>query len=519
MSLARNVSTVGSATLLSRLLGFARDMGIAALLGAGVTSDAFFAALQLPNLFRRLLAEGALNAGFVPLWTRIKAGEGAPAARQFGRDVLGFMLLTLGLISLACIVFAPGLVRLVAPGFGPGELRTGLAADYIRLAAPYLAAVGVAAAGVAILNAEGRVGAAALGPVVFNGVVLAALAGLMIGGDRIPVSAGAVLAGAVTLGGLAQLLLVASALRKLAIPSLRPTFHLSPQVRRFLTLALPGVIAGGIPQIKLMAGIMIASSSDSAVSWLYYAYRLYELPLGVVSIAIASVMVPLLAASVRSGAPAAFAAAQSRACEIGLGLALPAAAAFAVLAQPIIAGLFQRGAFDADDTAAVAAILAGICAGLPGHALEKVLGAVSFVHADTRTPMLAALTGLAVMIAGALILFPPYGPVGIAVAIALSGWVGVTAMTLVLAGRGWLQLDDDARRRLPRIILATVIMAAVLWLLLDGADHLVAASSTIIRLTLLAALVAAGLAAYLAALHLLRVADIPSLVNAIRKRA
>lgn len=158
---------------------------------------------------------------------------------------------------------------------------------------------------------------------------------------------------------------------------------------------MPGLVAAGIPQLKLIAGAMIASSSQAAVSWLYYANRLYELPLGIAAIAIASVIAPRIAATVLGGDDGAIRQAQSRAFEIALGLALPAAAGFAVLAGPIAAGLFERGAFDAHDSAAVAAALAAICAGLPGHVGEKVLGAISFAHKDTRTPMLAALTGLA----------------------------------------------------------------------------------------------------------------------------
>ena len=186
----------------------------------------------------------------------------------------------------------------------------------------------------------------------------------------------------------------------------RLAFSSSPAVRRFLIQALPGVVAGGIPQLKLMAGAMVASSSQAAVSWLYYANRLYELPLGVISIAISSVMVPAIAASLRSGDGADDAASQSRALELALALSLPAATAFAVLSEAIAGGLFQRGAFGPRDTAMVAAALAAISAGLPGHSLEKVLGAVSFAHEDTRTPMYAALCGLATAVTGAMLLFP-----------------------------------------------------------------------------------------------------------------
>src|SRR5262249_22127941 len=197
--------------------------------------------------------------------------------------------------------------------------------------------------------------------------------------------------------------------------------HAPDQTEIFFRRAFPGLIATGVPQLKLIAATAIASASSAAVSWLYYANRLYELPLGVVSVAIATVIVPRIASSAAARDDRAFAAAQSRAYEVALGLALPAATGFALLAHPIAGGLFERGAFGPQDTIAVAAALAAISAGLPGHVLEKVFGAVSFVREDTRTPMLAALCGLAAAIIGGVLLFPHYGHTGAAAAFASSG--------------------------------------------------------------------------------------------------
>jgi putative peptidoglycan lipid II flippase len=278
-------------------------------------------------------------------------------------------------------------------------------------------------------------------------------------------------------------------------------------------------VAAGIPQLKLIAGAMIASSSPAAVSWLYYANRLYELPLGVASIATAAVLAPAIAAAVRDGEREGIAGRQSRSFEIALGLALPAAVAFAVLAEPIASTLFERGAFGAGDTAAVAAALAAICVGLPGHALEKVLGGVSFAHEDTRTPMLAALAGLAAAVAGSLALFPAYGHVGVAAAIGLSGWVGAALLGVILRQRAWLHLDHDAARRLPRIVAATVAMGlTVFGLHALVAPAFVADGSQLTRLAALALLVTAGLAVYLASIELFGAARVRDLVRAVRQR-
>ncbi|MET0632400.1 MAG: lipid II flippase MurJ [Xanthobacteraceae bacterium] len=541
MSLARDVTTVGSATLLSRLLGFFRDMGIASVLGAGVLSDAFFAVLQLVNVFRRMLAEGALNAAFVPLWLRIKAADGEQGTDRFFRAVLEAMILACGALALIGLLFAPAVIGALAPGFG-GE-RGALAADYLHIAAPYVVLAGAVAVLAAALNAQGRVGAAALGIVAFNAVLLLALTWIAAFGPALPATTGALLAHAIVLAGIVQLAVTGAGFlrlrRRMASSGeslsrsgtgsgshktrplkerLRLRFGFSADARRFFARAVPGLVAAGVPQLKLIAGAMVASASPAAVSWLYYANRLYELPLGVVSIASAAVLVPAIALSVRDGAPEAIAAAQSRGYEIGLGLALPSAVGFALLAQPIAGGLFERGAFGAHDTAAVAAALAAICAGLPGHVLEKVLGAVSFAHEDTRTPMLAALAGLATAVAGALVLFPHYGHVGVAAAIAISGWVGAALLGAILARRGWLRCDRGAARRLPRIVAATLIMGMVIFAAHDLLASLPGASGSLARLALLVVLVALGLAVYLASLELLGVARLRDLIAAVRAR-
>ena len=207
---------------------------------------------------------------------------------------------------------------------------------------------------------------------------------------------------------------------------------------------------------------MVASPSQAAVSWLYYANRLYELPLGVVSVAVASVLGPRIAASLLVGERSTLAAAQSRAFEIAFGLALPSAVAFITLADPIAGGLFERGAFGASDTAAVAAVLAAMSAGLPGHILEKVLGAISFGHQDTRTPMWAALAGFAGATAQALVLFPRYAQIGVAAAIAVSGWVGASILAVVLWRRGWLALERVAGGRILAILLASGAMGVAI---------------------------------------------------------
>lgn len=517
MSIARDVTTVGAATLASRLLGFLRDAGVAAVLGAGVLSDAYFAALQIPNLFRRLLAEGALNSAYVPMAMRIREENGAAAARRFGEEVAGAMAAALVTVAVLGVVFAPTIVHVLAPGFRAAGERYPLAVEFVRLAVPYVAVSGIVAVAASALNAHGRVAAAAFGLVVFNAVLVGVVAGLIMSGARATPRTAAMLSGAVAAAGVAQFACVGMAWRRLDMRPRRLALALSPAVRKFFAKAVPGIVAGGIPQLKLMAGAMVASSSQAAVSWLYYANRLYELPLGVISIAISAVLVPAIAASLRHNDGDR--SAQSRAFEMALALSLPSAVAFAVLAHEIAGGLFQRGAFGPRDTAMVAAALAAISAGLPGHSLEKVLGAVSFAHEDTRTPMVTALCGLAAAVAGALALFPRYGHVGIAGAIALSGWVGVTLLGIILWRRGWLRIEATALWRLPRLVLATAIMGSVI-----AAGDLLAAAwfdlahSFLARIASLGVLVVSGLGVYLLAVQVLGVTSLRTLLAAIRKQ-
>jgi putative peptidoglycan lipid II flippase len=518
MSLARDVTTVGVATLTSRLLGFLRDAGIAAVLGAGALSDAYFAALQIPNLFRRLLAEGALNSAFVPMSLRIRNEHGVEAARHFGEQVAGAMAVSLGVVAVACVALAPAVIHIIAPGFAEAGESFPLAVEFIRLSMPYVAVSGIVAVAASALNAQGKVTAAAVAIVVFNGVLVSVVLALILWGAPATPGTAAILSAAMAVAGVAQLVCVGGAWLRLDTGPRRFAMALPPEVRRFFIQAVPGVVAGGIPQLKLMAGAMVASSSHAGVSWLYYANRLYELPLGVISIAAASVLGPAIAAKLRGGEGVHVAAAQSRAFEIALALSLPSAVAFVVLADAIAGSLFERGAFGPRDTAMVAAALAAISAGLPGHSLEKVLGAISFAHEDTRTPMYAAVCGLGVAVIGAVTLFPRYGHVGIAAAIALSGWIGATALAIVLARRGWLRIEAATWSRLPRLVLATAVMGGVIAAGEAVLTHgLGLSGASFARQATLGLLVAIGLGVYVLCLEALGVASTRALVAALRE--
>lgn len=515
MGFGTKIAAVGTATLLSRLLGFARDLGIAAVLGAGLVSDAFFVVLQAVNFFRRLLSEGALNPAFVPIWIKLRSGKaGAAKADRFTRRSLVIIAVAMGFVAFLTGVSARPIIDVVAPGFDSS--RRLAAALYLFSASPYILLAGTVALLAAALSAEGRATAVAISTVLFNVVMLVALLAAFAPFD--PVSLGLLFTMAIVVAGLIQIVVTAAVWLFTGNRWQRVDPPPRGETRRFFARAVPGLIATGIPQLKLIAVAAIASTSPAAVAWLYYANRLYELPLGVASVSVSLAVVPQFAANVRHRNKRRLAAVQSRAFELALGVAVPAAVALIMLAQPIAGGLFERGAFGPHDTAAVAAALAAMAAGLPGHVLEKVLGAVAFAHEDTKTPMAAALCGLAVAIATGLLLFPRYGHAGAAAAIAISGWIGAAILAVILALRGWLRIERVAWRRVGAIATATAVMAVILFAGKVMLAPIGNSSTQAGRLAVLAILVTIGLGSYLGTIQALGAVRFAELRAALRKR-
>jgi putative peptidoglycan lipid II flippase len=520
MSLARNVAIVGTATMLSRVLGFARDVLIAAVFGAGARADAFFVAFQLVNLARRGLAEGALNAATVPLYLRARDTSGDGAAAAFAGRMAGSLAVILSALVIVFAVAMPAIVLVLAPGFTWGGERMTVAIELARLMLPYLAIAGPLAVLMGVLNANHRFAAAAFATAAFNGTMLAALVVIYLIDTGDSLMSGRILAIGVACAGVSQLVLVGAAISfgRERITPLSISF--GPQVRGFIALAVPGLIAAGIPQITVIGAAIVASSSRSAVSWIYYANRLVELPLGIVGIAIGTVLVPALAHAMRGGDRAVNRHIESRGIELALGLALPAAAGLIVLADPIVRILFERGAFSPADTAATAAALAAFACGLPGHVLVKTFSPAFFAREDTSTPMHAALLGLVIAIGGSVVLMPLFGHVGIAAATALSGWASAGWLGVQVARRFGFALDADAKRRLPRIVAAAVVMGGAVAIGRLALPQLTAPSaSTLVGVVGLCLLIAAGVAVYLGCLQIMRVATPFALARTLRGKA
>jgi len=491
MALLRSAATIGLWTLLSRALGFLRDMLTAIYLGAGPVADAFFVAQRLPNLFRSLFAEGAFNAAFVPLFAGTIAAEGQQAGKRFAEDALAVLVSVLFLFVVAGEIFAPMLVRAIAPGFAVDPEKFALTVALTRITFPYLLYISLASLQGGVLNSLGRFAAYAATPTLLNLFLIAALLGVR------PIN-GQVLAWAVTAGGLAQFVWLMVSCARAGVPLSLPWPRLTPAVKKLLRLMLPGTFGAGVTQLNLLVSTAIASLLPSgAVSYLYYADRLNQLPLGVVGIAVGTAILPTLSRQVRTSDDAGAIATQNRGLELALLLTLPAAAALCVLGRPILATLFQHGAFGPAHTAATAGALAAYAAGLPAFVLVKILAPGFFARHDTRTPVIIATIAMAVnaVLTVLLGILSPLAHVGIAMATSIAGWVNALALLSVLLRRGHFAFDARARRSLPRILAATLGMGLAL-LALESALAAPLAGDFVHRLAALAALVAAGLAAF-----------------------
>jgi putative peptidoglycan lipid II flippase len=489
----RSFLTVSTGTLASRLLGFARDAMIAALLGAGPVADAFLVAFQLVNVIRRLLTEGALNAALVPAWLRVREAEGADAAAAFAGRVLGTISAALVVAAALIGLLMPLVITALAPGFA-GQPTLQLAVDNARLMLPYLAFAGPATVMMALLSAQHRFALTAFSPLLFNIALIAVMIGLL-GWRKDAVTAALAIAATVGIAGLLQLLILVwrRGGENTATP-LRVAFD--APMRNFLGKAIPGMIASAGPQLLIVAGAIIASSSPSAVSWLYFANRLIELPLGIVGVAMGTVLVPELTRALRGDDSGLMKHAESRGLELAVGLALPATLGLIVLSEPVVRLLFEHGVFGAEDTVATARALMWLSLGLPAHVLVKALSPAFFAREDTLTPLLATLKGLAVAILSALVLGRLFGAGGIAAGIALGAWSSAFALIRRGAAISGFSIDPAARRRLPRIAAAVLAMGALLWLAERLALTPAAGAHGVVQAALLAMLIAGGLAVY-----------------------
>lgn len=495
-------------TLISRVLGFVRDIMIAGLLGAGPLADAFFVAFKLPNFLRRLFAEGAFNAGFVPLFARTLEGEGGAVAKAFAEEAQAVLVAVLVPLVVVTLVLMPWVIVLLAPGFETAGLRYQASVELSRITFVYILFISLVALYSGVLNSIGQFAAAAGAPILLNICLIVALF-LSAGWLDAPAYA---LAWGVSASGLAQFLWLRHAVRR---AGLAPAFRrprLTPRVKRLFALILPGALGAGVAQINLFADVIFASLLPTgAVSFLYFADRVNQLPVGVIGVAVGTALLPLMARQLRAGQLAEALTSQNRAIELGLLLTIPAALGLAVLSLPVITVLFQRGAFGPEEAAATAGALAAYVLGLPAYVLVKVLTPGFFAREDTRTPVKIAILCLITNVVFSLGLIWVIAHVGIALATTISAWLNAGLLGRGLWRDGLLQPDARLKRRLPRIVLAGLAMAAALLLLQPWLQPLPQVLALIL-------LIAAGGATFFAVAHVSGALDLGEFRAMLRGR-
>jgi putative peptidoglycan lipid II flippase len=462
MSLVKKFVTVGGATLGSRVLGFARETLMAAALGTGPMADAFYAAFRFPNLFRRLFAEGAFNAAFVPLFAKEIEAGGLDGAKRFSEEVFGVLFTVLFMLTVAMEFAMPLIVSwIIAPGFVGDAEKFDVTVKLAIVMFPYLMCMSLTAMLSGMLNSLHHYFAAAVAPVFLNFVLIGALGyGLWQGAS--PLETAWYLSWGVLAAGLLQMAVLYAGVRYagMRIGFRRP--RMTDNVRRLLWLALPAAVTGGITQINQLIGQMIASTREGAISALQYADRVYQLPLGVVGIAVGVVLLPELARALKSGHEREAGNLQNRSLEFVLFLTLPAAGALWVISDEIVRVLYERGAFSPQTTSVVAGTLAIYGLGLPGFVMIKALNPGFFAREDTKTPMRITLVSVVVNCILAVTLFPIFHERGIATAEAVSGWLTALMLFVTLARRGHWPLEKALLWRIVRLLIATFVMAVSL---------------------------------------------------------
>jgi len=489
----RNILSVGGLTLVSRILGFLRDILTAALLGAGPVADAFFVALRLPNHFRALFAEGAFSSAFVPLFSATLVQDGREGAKRFAKEVQAVLLLVLGVLTIVFIVIMPWFMLVFAPGFADEPEKFDLAVLFTRITFPYLLFMSLESLLAGVLNGVGRFAAAAAAPILLNVCLIVA----MVAAAPLMPTVGHALAVGVFVAGLVQYLYVAWDAGKVGmmLGLVRP--RLTAGVRRFLKLMGPAALGSGLTQINLFVDTLIASLLPTgAVSYLYYADRLNQLPLGVIGIAIGTVLLPEMARRIKGGDEAGAVESQNRAVEFTLVLTLPCAAAFLVSALPILSVLFQHGRFGPTDAAQSAATLQAYALGLPAFVVIRSLVSGFFARHDTATPVRVAAVAMLTNVALKVALMGPLAQVGLAVGTSVAAWVNASLLAWLLHRRGLFAADARLKRALPRMAVATVALGMALWLGQTALSPWLGAADLPLRVAGLALLVLLGVIVY-----------------------
>jgi putative peptidoglycan lipid II flippase len=521
MSLVRHVGTIGGLTMVSRIAGMAREMIFARVLGANEVTDAWFQAFIIPNVFRRLFAEGAFSAAFVPMFSKKLHGEGGlEAARTFSDDVLSVFLPVLLVLTALFEIAMPGVIWLLADEtISAGEFAYSVA--FARIMFPYILLISMVTLLTGMLNSVSRFAPGASFPIILNLVLIAALLGAdtyFAHGTAVE-EVGYVIALAVPVAGVAQLAWLWFWARRSGFRPRLSLPRLTPEVKRLGIIALPAAIGGGAYQINTLVQVFFLNQLEgSAVSWMNYADRLNQLPLGIIGIALSTAILPTLSRFIGSDNHEGAVRVQSDAIELGMLLTLPATVALAVCGVPFVTMIFQGGRFDLADAAATGQVLTALVLGLPAYVLVKVLVPNFYARSDTRTPVYAAVVALLVFVAFNVAMLDTLGAVGVALASAVGAWLNAAYLFAVMVKRGYYHGSWTLLGRLARQLVAALAMGLALW----QANSLLAgyySAGLFERLFALLVLVIASVVVYFGVAFLIGAVDRQRLATLTKKKA
>jgi len=499
MSFARSLATVSGLTVVSRTAGFVRDTLTAMFLGAGFEADAFFVAQRIPNLFRSLFAEGAFTAAFVPIYASEAEKKSYEAAQRFAGEALALLIAALVPFSMLVIWLMPFVIMVIAPGFQDEPEKYGMAVTFTRITFPYLLLISITALQSGVLNARGRFGPPAAAPIALNIVMISGLCFAKLFGWPV----GLTLSWAVTLSGAVQAawLFISCRRAKVTIPMLRP--HMSAASKKLFRQIGPGAVGAGAAQINLMISTILASTLPTgAISYLFYADRLNQLPLGIVGIAVATTLLPTLSRHEAKKDAKAVLHYTSRAIEFCFLLGLPATIGLAFVAQPIIQTLFEHGEFTHADTVETAHALMAYSLSVPAFLLVKVFAARFFARHDVKTPVKVAVVSMITNVLCALLFLGLFQHVGIALATTIATWTNAGQLYFRLRKRGEKLADDKLKKRLPRLLLSAAGMAAATLLIVNVLESWYTGKSVAYEITALMTIIGISFVTYAVLLQL-----------------
>lgn len=500
--------------MLSRIAGFVRDALTATFLGAGFHADAFFVAQRLPNLFRSLFAEGAFSAAFVPLYTKENEKNGDEAAQRFAGEALALLIAILTPFTIVVMLAMPWVIRLMAPGFHDEPEKFALAVQYSTITFPYLLLISITALQSGVLNARGRFGPGAAAPIMLNIVLIVAL--YLTTFLEWPV--GLTLAYATTLSGAVQAVWLAISCwrARATIPLVMP--HLTKSAKRLFKQIGPGAVGAGAAQINLLMTTILASLLPTgAVSYLYYADRLNQLPLGIIGIAVATTLLPFLSRHESNGESEKVTHYISRAIEFCLVFGLPAALGLGLAASPIIQTLFEHGAFTHDDTVKTASALGAYALGVPAFLLAKIFASRFFSREDTKTPVRIAIFSIGANIVMAVFLMNVWGHVGMALATSCATWLNAVLLFFALNRRGEHLIDAGLKKSFPRLLLSAAVMAAATFFAVSKTGHWFENTSILIQIQGLIVIIGLSSLSYAVLLQVTGAVRIGQLLRTIKR--